>query len=197
MGFTARGVLVGCGIAAALLPATVANAAPAGRHCVVSVSPGAAMTCYSSFTTAISKATGGRVTDAPADAKAALGDERLAGKLNGLRPAPARSEVAPAANDIVISIEYSSTGWSGSSLIVNAWHTCDDWLDPVEFVLTGMPDGWNDEIESFRAYANCAAQHWLHIGADLRFGPGDGSYYYYRSAFPDWLSDEISSISWT
>jgi hypothetical protein len=189
-------LIVACGLGLALVPAAAAQAATPGRHCVVSVSPGAAMTCYASFTTAISAATGGRVTDAPNDAKAALTDEKLATKLNKLG-GPASAERTTAANNIVISIEYASSGFSGSSLIVNASHTCDDFTNPVEFTMNSMPSGWNDEIESFRAYANCAAQHFLHIGTSQHPGLSDGAFFFNRSSFESWLSDEISSISWT
>jgi hypothetical protein len=196
MTFPQRFALIVCAVALVLIPATGAHAAPASRHCVVGVTPGATLTCYSSFATALSNATGGRVTDAPDDARAALGDERLAAKLNALGNATTTAS-ATAVQDIVISIEYSSTGQSGSSLIVTAPHGCDDFLDPVEFVMTSMPSGWNDEIESFQAFANCAALHWLHNGASADFGPGDDAFYFWRNVFPSWLSDEISSISWT
>lgn len=199
MRLTQRLAAVALAVGGMLVPAAVAHAAPAGRHCVVNVTPGAAMTCYTSFTTAIAKATAGRVTDAPDDAKAALGDEELAKKLNRLGKAqsPATAPHAAAANNIVISIEYSGDGYSGSSLIVNASHTCDDYINPVEFSLSSMPSGWNDDIESFRAYANCGAKHFLDIGAELSYGGRDDGFYYYRSAFPPFLSDEISSISWS
>jgi len=196
MGITQRfAVLAACGLGFALVPAGAAHAATPGRHCVVSVTPGSAMTCYSSFRTAIAQATGGRVTDAPDDAKAGLTDEKLAVKLNKLG-GPATADRTTAAN-IVISIEYADDGFSGSSLIISASHTCDNFTSPVEFVMNSMPSGWNDEIESFRGFANCAAQHFLHIGTDQHPGLSDGAFFFNRSSFPSWLSDEISSISWT
>ncbi|MEV4539212.1 hypothetical protein AB0J82_36115 [Asanoa sp. NPDC049518] len=188
-----RHLAVGAGILASLLLApTAAHAAPAGRHCVVSASTGAAMVCYSSFRTAITNATGGRVTDAPLDAKAALNDEKFAKKVDD---APARAPMAAAASNIVISIEYTGEGFAGSSLTITGTHTCDNALSPVEFTMASMPSGWNDDIESFRAFANCAAMHFLHVGATGPFN--DNGFFFSRTSFPSWLDDEVSSIAWT
>src|SRR5256885_608374 len=62
--------------------ATPAKAATAQeRHCVIDVStPNAPASCYQTFTEAIAKATGGRVTEAPNDPAAAVKD--LAARLN-------------------------------------------------------------------------------------------------------------------
>ncbi|GIF63884.1 hypothetical protein Ais01nite_19190 [Asanoa ishikariensis] len=191
-----RQLAIGAGVLASLLLApTSAHAAPAGRHCVVSASTGAAMVCYSSFRTAITNATGGRVTDAPGDAKAALNDEKLATKLNDLPSARSNAPMAAAASNIVISVEYTGEGFGGSSLTITGTHACDNALSPVEFTMASMPSGWNDDIESFRAFANCAAMHFLHIGASGPFN--DNGFFFSRTSFPSWLDDEVSSIAWT
>ncbi|GIF53053.1 hypothetical protein DFJ67_0575 [Asanoa ferruginea] len=185
---------LGAGVLALLLaPATAAHAAPAGKHCVVSASSGAPMVCYSSFTTAMANATGGRVTDAPANPKAALNDEKLAKKLNDL-PAKAPSTLAAVSN-IVISVEYTGESFGGSTLTITGTHACDDFLSPVEFTMTSLPSGWNDDIESFKGFANCAAMHFLHIGATGPFN--DNGFFFSRTSFPSWLDDEVSSIAWT
>ncbi|MEV4620631.1 hypothetical protein AB0J74_18220 [Asanoa sp. NPDC049573] len=184
---------VGTGFLALLLvPATAAHAAPASRHCVVSAGAAASMVCYSSFRTAISNATGGRVTDAPADPKAALNDEKLAKKLNDL---PSKAPSAAALSNIVISVEYTGEDFGGSTLTITGTHACDDFLSPVEFTMTSLPSGWNDDIESFRAFANCAGMHFLHIGATGPFN--DNGFFFSRTSFPSWLDDEVSSIAWT
>jgi len=194
MGIKQR-LALGAGVLAfLLLPASAAHAAPAGRHCVVSASTAAPMVCYSSFTTAITNATGGRVTDAPSDAKTALDDEKLAKKLNDLPSAPARAPSAAASN-IVISVEHTGEDFGGSTLTITGTHACDNFTSPVEFTMTSLPSGWNDDIESFRAFANCAGMHFLHIGASGPFN--DNGFFFSRTSFPSWLDDEVSSIAWT
>ncbi|SNT50183.1 hypothetical protein SAMN05421812_107291 [Asanoa hainanensis] len=191
-----RQLAIGAGVLASLLLApTAAHAAPAGKHCVVSASTGAAMVCYSSFRTAISNASGGRVTDAPADAKVALNDQKFAKKLDDLPSARSNAPTAAAASNIIISIEYTGEDFGGSSLTVTGTHACDNALSPVEFTLASMPSGWNDDIESFRAFANCAAKHFLHIGATGPFN--DNAFFFSRTEFESWLDDEVSSIAWT
>jgi hypothetical protein len=197
MGIKQR-LAVGAGVLAVLLlPANAAHAAPAaGRHCVVSASAAAPMVCYSSFRTAMTNATGGRVTDAPTDAKAALTDEKLEKKLNALPSSTAsRAPSAAAASNIVISVEYTGEGFGGSTLTVTGTHACDDFTSPVEFTMASMPSGWNDDIESFKGFANCAAMHFLHIGATGPFN--DNGFFFFRTSFPSWLDDEVSSIAWT
>jgi hypothetical protein len=152
------------------------------------------MVCYSSFTTAMTNATGGRVTDAPGDAKAALNDEKLAKRLNELPSTPSKAPSA-ALSDIVISIEYTGEDFGGSSLIITGTHACDDFTSPVEFTMSSLPAGWNDDIESFRGFANCAGMHFLHIGASGPFN--DNGFFFFSTSFPSWLDDEVSSIAWT
>ncbi|WP_117212428.1 hypothetical protein [Allorhizocola rhizosphaerae] len=198
MNITQRLAFAASAAAFILVPATGAHAAAPDRHCVISVMPGATMTCYSSFATAIAKATGGRVVDAPADPKAALNDQGFAVKLNSLGDASnSATTAATTASNVVISIEYSDDDYYGYTYTISAPWGCDDDINEPDWKLTSMASGWNDEVESFKSYAGCAAMHWLHIGASTEFGPGDNAYYYYRSGFPDWLSDEISSISWS
>jgi hypothetical protein len=194
MGIRQRLVLGSAVLALLLLPASAAHAAPAGRHCVVSASTAGPMVCYSSFTTAMTNATGGRVTDAPGDAKAALDDEKLAKQLNDLPSAPPKAPSAAASN-IVISVEFTGEGFGGSTLTITGTHACDDFTSPVEFTMTSLPSGWNDDIESFRAFANCAGMHFLHIGASGPFN--DNGFFFSRTSFPSWLDDEVSSIAWT
>ena len=52
-------------------------------HCVRSVTkPDTPTTCYDTFTAAIAAATGGQITDAPADSRVAMNDQRLLARLN-------------------------------------------------------------------------------------------------------------------
>ena len=51
-------------------------------HCVTSLTkPGNPTTCYDTFTAVIAAATGGKVTDAPADPRVAMNDKSLAGEV--------------------------------------------------------------------------------------------------------------------
>jgi hypothetical protein len=176
---------------------TVAVAAPAraagqDRHCVIDVSsPGARATCYDSFTAAIAEATGGRITDAPDNAAAAVKDPRLAARLNA--PVTRSGGAAPAA-DVLIGIEYEDSDFEGSTLTITApagcfgAHTDADW----DWGLSSVGSDWNDEIGSYRAFSGCLAEHFEHID----FG-GVSTAYDAGRADMGWMDDEASSIRWS
>ena len=147
-------------IAPSTTPAQAAPAATTGRHCVVDVQAPAAPACYGSLSAALSRATGGEVSASNALSGSAADLDATVNAANA-RSAGARSLNRAAAASIVIGIEYSGNNFSGSSLIYNASHTCDNPVSPREFFVNTLPSGWNDDIESFRAYANCAAMHYL------------------------------------
>jgi hypothetical protein len=151
----------------ALSTATASAAAPApatSRSCVMNVANGTTA-CYSSFTTALSVATAGKITNAPDNAAAAVRDESLATRLNAAPTDKKKTTTTPdarAAASIVIGIEYDDTDFDGSSLIYSATAGCTSTTSDVDWQAASLPSGWNDEIESYRTYANCWAKHYLH-----------------------------------
>ncbi|GIH17716.1 hypothetical protein [Rugosimonospora africana] len=185
----AAATVVAAGLALAAVPAQAQAAPAAPRHCVADVSTHAAPVCYGSFTTAIAKATGGRIADAPGDARAAVKNPAFEARLNAL--SARTGAVAPAAS-IVIGIEYADDDYEGSSLIYSAPAGCTTTLNDVDYWVDVLPSGWNDEIESFRTYANCDAMHYLDIyrqGSSLGWWASWGDLYF--------LNDEVSSIAWS
>ncbi|WP_189169082.1 hypothetical protein [Pilimelia anulata] len=169
------------GLGTALLAAPAAAAGT--RHCVTD---GTDLTCYADFRTALTAATAGRIADAPSGAHAAAADDGLVARLDKL----GRDR---AAARIVVGISFAGEDFSGSSLTHTRGFACDDPTSPVEHVLNVMPDGWNDEVESFRTYANCWARYYEHSNrTGSRYG-----YVEQAAELPDWLDDEVSSIEWS
>jgi len=148
-------------------PAVAARKAAAPIHCVRDLSrAGAPTTCYNSFTTAIAKATGGRVTDAPGDARVAMRDRRLLAKLNALpgakikpkltakatpkatpkaKAAARRAAVAP------ITILFQDRGFQGSTLTFTSDRGCTGSLGDVDY----RRDHVDFKFGSFWAYRGC------------------------------------------
>lgn len=184
----AMAALAGLGLA---FVGTPAQAAEQPQHCVVNVSDASAQTkCYGSFSKAIANATGGRVTDAPGNARKAKTDSGFAAQLNALRPKAARGSVAPAAA-IVISIEWEDSGFEDSTLTYSATSGCTNPFG-LDWQASSMPSGWNDQIGSYRGFANCLVKHFEHnnfSGVSTAFDGG--------LADMGWMDDETSSIQWS
>ena len=188
------GAAVAATAAVVIAPSTTpAQAAPAatGRHCVVDVQASAAMACFGTLSAALSRATGGQVAASQALGRSPADVDATVNAANA-RNAGAQGVNRAAAASIVIGIEYTGNNFSGSSLIYNASHTCDGPVFPREFFVNTLPSGWNDDIESFRAYANCAAMHYLDI---FQGGPREGWYTSWGGLGV--VEDEVSSIEWS
>ncbi|HEV7649742.1 MAG TPA: hypothetical protein VGP26_16470 [Actinophytocola sp.] len=168
-----------------------APAAQKARNCVVDVSNGTTA-CYANFTKALAAATGGKVTDAPADASTAVQDPRLAARLNATPSKKNTSMVNRAAGDIVIGIEYEDSDFEDSSLIYSAAWSCTGPTDNVDWQAASLPSGWNDQIGSYHGYANCWTRHFEHINF-----AGVSTAYDGGQADMGWMDDEASSIQWS
>jgi|EndMetStandDraft_9_1072997.scaffolds.fasta_scaffold152025_1 hypothetical protein len=64
---------------------TPTKTAGKARHCVSNSAEPTRIMCYDNFTAAIAAATGGRISDAPADVQKAMKDRRLMEKLNATK----------------------------------------------------------------------------------------------------------------
>jgi Peptidase inhibitor family I36 len=119
------------------------TAHPSSRHCVAEAVPAGssarpAVACYATFAQSIRAATSGRVS---LPATVAAGSVR-----------PDQLNAGPAAPDTtyVLSIDWTGTGYSGSSLTWYQSSRCGS------FQAASMPSGWNDVVQSVAAYSNCA-----------------------------------------
>jgi hypothetical protein len=174
------------------------SAAPGGKHCVSTASGDA--TCYATFTEAIAAATDGRITDAPADAADAVGDDTFTARLNGL--ATARS--GPKASSVVIGIVYKDAHYQGGSTwVFSQPHGCDgnyntSFRDFEVGNLNAWPYsdfGFNDAISSFHSYSGCRTvlfEDWHWLGAASWGGTPLADMDYVGDA----LNDRASSIAW-
>lgn len=172
--------------------ATPSKTAEPNRHCVINVSNDA-LSCYDSFTEAIAKATGGRITDAPDNAREAMKDPRLAAQLNA--PTATKGSSVAAAADVVIGVEWEDSDFEGDSLTFHAPSGCTGTTSDIDWVKAVLPADWNDEIGSYKGtqgFANCWVKHFEHIhfsGISTAFDNGQSDM--------GWMDDETSSIQWS
>ncbi|MGW4212479.1 hypothetical protein ACWEIJ_31130 [Lentzea sp. NPDC004789] len=133
--------------------------APTGdaQHCVVSVGNGA-MRCFHTATESISFATGGRVTNAPADMRAAVQDAKLTQEINA---------TGPGAMAVVIGIEYYWENYGTPSLTFTGANACTTTTGDTDFYYAPLPNytgsggvNWNNNIRSFAGYNNCYQRMW-------------------------------------
>jgi hypothetical protein len=116
----------------------------AEEHCVLDVDRDT-LTCFATFTEAIAKASGGRITDAPTDPAMASAD--LDNQINALAEDPGPQ------SHIVLSISYAGTRHTGSSFTAHGHYPCSSGRG---YVYKNLHDfGWGNRIRSFKSYANC------------------------------------------
>jgi hypothetical protein len=125
-------------------------------HCLTQIGS-SDVTCYASFTELISAATGGRITDAPSDARVALADPAFHARVDAV--AKDRS-VSPRTGGPLIGIEFIDAGFSGGQLGITAPYGtgCDGNLATNDYSYTTFPtypDNWNDNVSSFESFAGC------------------------------------------
>jgi hypothetical protein len=123
--------------------ATTHPAASQGQNCVAQAEPAGSMvtptaTCYSSFSAAISAATGGRV-HLPAMTRPGSVTSQMIDAWN-----------AGPATSFVLSVDYKDADFGGDSLTWTQSSNCG------KFQAAGMPSGWNDVISSLVTSTGCA-----------------------------------------
>jgi hypothetical protein len=170
-------LLVGLAIAAAVacgLPgAGRAAAAPPPRHCVVWIAPidssghskMSALHCF---------------------------HDKSAARRFAHGPAPAHFAAATGAaetSSTTISIDYDSSGFSGTSLIWSVSNTAG--CNGFTYSAASMPTGWNDRVSSSHSYSGCANNRHYH---DTNFlGAGIDC----TCSTMGTMSNETSSERWT
>ncbi|MET7622638.1 hypothetical protein [Streptomyces sp. NPDC005408] len=168
----------------------------AGRHCVVRLSQGNQMSCFATFSAAIAAATGGKVTNAPADPGSAMADPAFAAQLDesaAKRPSSAPRSTATTPGNTVIGIEYEHIGFAGSTFVLTSDYGCTPDLDYAEWEYTFWRTSWSDRISSFRTYAGCRANHFdgpFYDGAQTGY---QVSQYYIGEP----MNDRTTSIRWS
>jgi hypothetical protein len=168
-------VVVGIGTASAVTPAQAteeprqAQAAEKPRHCVTNLSqPKAQTVCYSSFTKAIAKATGGRITDAPNDTRIAMRDRRLQARLRATGTNK-RVAIANAPAEGPIAIFFKGYDFTGQSWIFLGKKDCTKSIGNTDYKIEAMippeaPAGWNNRIRSYITYRRCWVKLYEHAG---------------------------------
>lgn len=148
------GLLTYGGLAAASAATTSpATASHTKKFCVARAQlaeskPAPTMTCYSTFAASIRAATSGRI-NLPASAKPG---SLTPHQLNAGLPGPNTT--------YVLSIDWTDTGFTGSSLTWEQTSKCGS------FQASSMPSGWNDVVESVETFSGCANT----LYADVNFG---------------------------
>jgi hypothetical protein len=128
------------------------------QHCALDVRTGG-QSCFGTFTEAVAYASGGAISDVPADPRAAAGDRRL------------RAEAARARPDVVLGTFFTERGYGGDSLTVHGSPACAK-DRPVN-----LNDEWKNQVSSILPWAaNCRI--WLFTAPGLtghHIGPITGN----------------------
>ena len=158
--FTSSASAAPAGSAPAVPPTSSAPSAST-PHCVARSAGRNApeVRCYASFRAAISAATGGRLTNAPASPAAAVADPTFAAAVGS----PAVTALAT----YVVGLDYADANYLGASLTLSASGACDNSID-VDYSFASLGSAWNDRISSFHAYNNCGQQ----LFKDINFKGG-------------------------
>jgi hypothetical protein len=184
-------------LATATAPAAAAPPATQ-RHCVVALAATAAggtTVCYTTFEAAVSRATGARVsgmTRAGTALDAAINGANLSATTKSTGGGGAATKQLAASYPIVIAIEYTDDDYEGNTIVYTTPYGCDsDWTD-ADWYVNEFPSGWNDEIESFQAFAGCRPLYHMH--SYLR-----GPMLSFTTSYGDllWMNDEASSVEWS
>jgi hypothetical protein len=137
---------------AAADPPDSGGSSPAAWHCVHNLSDGVEQ-CFATFTEAIAVATGGAVTDAPADSTTAAADPAFAQRMSASSAATAAAAV--------LGISYVNSYYGGSSKVWQGSYGCDSSLD-VDWQVANVGSTWNDRISSAQSYSSCQSKYWEH-----------------------------------
>jgi hypothetical protein len=180
-------------------PAVAAAPVPArttvgGDHCVARLtgSRPPALICFGTFAEALENASGGRLTDGPKNAAAAVQDPNFVARVNASNGE--LDQVNAAATSIVISIEYTPSGWTTpSDLIWTGTKSCTTSTNNTDYEVSSMPGGWDNVISSYRTFANCWVKHYENTG----FGGASVGYHGSRSYIGAAMDNRTSSQRWS
>jgi len=170
---------IGAALLGMVLAAAPANAKPssgssgtdaANRNCVATLhhgfNPNPNLTCFGTFTEAISFATNGAVKDAPAIAAQAAKDPAFKAEMDA-----AGQGAAALAAAVPIGIEYEALGFSTSSwsMTFSGPTACTGPTTDIDYSVNLAQPVW-DQISSFQTFfsgTNCFADHYFQTNFGL------------------------------
>jgi hypothetical protein len=190
--------------------------ATAGRHCVLHLSDGGTVTCYSTFTEAIADSTDGRITDAPADAADAVTDARLKARLAALAEAKKtpgqvtktgkvtqsgqQPTAADAAAAITLSAECKDINFGGGfCMVAEGNHICTTPVTDVDYFVENLAEQateFNDAISSYITdvfATNCLVRHFEHAN----FGGLSTPFRQTQSNIGPDMNDRTTALIWS
>lgn len=153
-----------------------ASKAPGGPHCVAALDGGGER-CFATFGAAVEAATGGRVDDAPASARAAARSEAFRASLAG---------------EVIQGTFFEHGNYGGASLTIYGPQPCekDGWVNWQY----DLGDWWKDRITSVQPWANCWL--WLYPEPNLG-GDRDGPFKENTPDIGSFMNDRTESIGFS
>ncbi|MGP3950166.1 hypothetical protein [Streptomyces sp. 7N604] len=182
-------VAVVAGLVCAPSVQTAAAGEPAARHCAVDAQSGQ-QRCFGTFTEAVDRATGGRITDAPATPQAAVESRTFRAQISRIGT---RAEGdAGTAGDVVQGTFFDEEGFSGDSLTITGPELCekDGWINWQH----DLADDWKNRISSVQPWANCSI--WLYPEPNLG-GDRDGPFDENTADVGQMMNDRTQSIGFS
>lgn len=196
LGIAACAVLLGT---VALAPSANAGTKPGQPgtalrgHCVIQLARGlnhiATPTCFTTFTAAVKYATGGVVTNAPAQPTRETA-ATTASKINSANAAATQRQglrVAAAAAPVVVGIEYADADYAGWTLTMAGPAACTGPTSDIDYSLDLPLPLW-DMISSFQNFNVCYTDHFYYAGFS---GPHTG-FFASQSTMPPMISGNVS-----
>ncbi|TDW22050.1 hypothetical protein EV650_0882 [Kribbella kalugense] len=159
-------------------------AAPPANHCVQNLKTGK-IDCFGTFTAAISDATHGRITTAPAGVPDAAQRATLDRSIS-------RADLT-ADGEVIQGTFFDDRDFGGASWTVVGAGLCDG-SDGVINYQTNTIDGWADRISSVQPWANCKI--WLYPEPDLT-GDRDGPFTQNTAWVGSMMDDRTKSVGFS
>ncbi|WP_019358953.1 MULTISPECIES: hypothetical protein [Streptomyces] len=176
---------------AGAVTAPAAQAAPASsgggpRHCTLDLNTGAER-CFADFTAAVEHASGGRIDDAPASARAAAHDSGFRARARSLAADGERQ-----ADGVIQGTFFEDVDFGGDSLTITGASLCekDGWVD----YQYDLQDAWKNRISSVQPWGNCWL--WLYPEPDLG-GDRDGPFKENTADIGSFMNDRTQSIGFS
>ncbi|GAA1523510.1 hypothetical protein [Kribbella lupini] len=180
------------GISGLLAVPSAEAAPPSARHCVGSFSSGAQQ-CFATFTEAISTATRGAVTSAPAEVPDAAGKAALHRRLAESGAVGNKSGRDAAAGEVIQGTFFDNRDFGGSSFTVTGAGLCDGSDGVINYEFT-FPGDWFNRISSVQPWASCKI--WLYPDADLT-GDRDGPFTANTGWVGEFMDDRTDSVGFS
>ena len=183
----ALAVLAGAVAAPSAQAAADESAESGARHCVSEATTGQ-QSCYGTFTEAVSAASGGRITDAPASAGDAARDSGFRAETRQFNT----SAGAMADGGVIQGTFFDDPGFGGDSLTVTGESLCKK--DGVVNYQHDLEDGWKNRVSSVQPWGGCWI--WLYPEPGLG-GDRDGPFKENASDIGSMMNDRTQSIGFS